>query len=250
MRLRLRGWDTRRPSDAPAVSGAADGRGACTTSVRHRRSTDPSCRHLEPSPIGAAACVRQERASRNRAAHARSGRGPGAKGRTWSPPRGARIGRGSGGRGERPAGALERSRCSGTGCQSWSPAVADIIGARRRGRWRWSPANDADRPASSTAETVMGSPPNRTAEHRAHRAYQRSRITASGSAFALVLPLRPVDAEADRSTTKHPALVRRRRLRRPTGRHGCTQHIAGCRRWSPAESTGDPEPSALLLAEM
>ena len=119
MRLRLRGWDTRQPSDAPAVSGATDGRGACTTSVRHRRSTDPSCRHLEPSPIGAAACVRQERASRNRAAHARSGRGPGSKGRTWSPPRGARIGRRSGGRGERP-GVLERSPCSGTGCHSGS----------------------------------------------------------------------------------------------------------------------------------
>ena len=72
----------------------------------------------------------------------------------------------------------------------------------------------------------MGSPPNRTAEHRAHRAYQRSRITASGSAFALVLPLRPGDAEADRSTTRHPALVRRRRLRRPTGDMVALEHIA------------------------
>jgi hypothetical protein len=44
MRLRLRGWDTRRASDAPAVSGAAEGRSACTTSVRPPRLEEPKRR--------------------------------------------------------------------------------------------------------------------------------------------------------------------------------------------------------------
>src|SRR5215218_2306344 len=62
MRLRLRGWHPRRPSDARAVSGATDGRGACTIAVRHRRSTDPSCRHLGPHPsVQPPGCVRSER---------------------------------------------------------------------------------------------------------------------------------------------------------------------------------------------
>ena len=61
----------------------------------------------------------------------RCGRVPGAKGGLGRLLVALAFGRGSGGHGERPAGAWERSRCSGTGCQSRSPAVADIIGARR-----------------------------------------------------------------------------------------------------------------------
>src|SRR5215212_8741229 len=107
-------------------------------------------------------------------------------------------------------------------------------------------AGERRRPAaSSAAETVMGSPPNRTTDGA--RCPTSARASPNGVTSEIVLSLRHGEADAGRSSTRHPAVVRTGRRRGRDGRsrsrggtafstrppdasHGSSEHKVRCPR--------------------